>query len=252
MKRVQMSEETTDFGYKNVTPEEKTRHVYSVFSSVAENYDLMNDLMSFGLHRIWKRFALANTGLRSGDHALDLAAGTGDLSCILAKQVGENGQVTMSDINASMLDIGRKKVLNSGFGGRVSFALANAEKLPFPRDSFRCVTIGFGLRNITRKGAALREMFRVLNPGSKALILEFSEPYPFIRRPYDLYSFGVLPALGRFVAKDADSYRYLAESIRRHPNQETLKAMMIEAGFSQVQYHNLAAGVVAVHVGWKL
>lgn len=247
-----MKEETTDFGYTKVAPEEKTRRVYSVFSSVAENYDLMNDLMSLGLHRIWKRFALAHTGLRPGDHALDLAAGTGDLSCILAKQVGENGLVTMSDINAAMMDIGRNRVLDSGFGGRVAYVLANAEKLPFPKDSFRCVTIGFGLRNVTRKEEALREMFRVLEPGSKALILEFSEPYKCLRRPYDLYSFSVLPGLGKLVAKDTASYRYLAESIRRHPNQETLKDMMVQAGFSQVSYYNLAGGIVAVHIGWKL
>ncbi|MDN5864551.1 MAG: class I SAM-dependent methyltransferase [Gammaproteobacteria bacterium] len=243
--------EQTDFGYQRVSPEEKTRRVRGVFESVASRYDLMNDLMSGGLHRLWKRFALACTGLRPGMRALDLAGGTGDLARALAGQVGAEGEVVLADINAAMLARGRERLLNAGLGGRVTYSLADAEALPFARDHFDCTTIAFGLRNVTEKSRALSEMLRVLAPGGRALILEFSRPYAPLRTAYDAYSFGVLPRLGRWVAGDEASYRYLAESIRRHPAQEELMAMMTGAGFENVRYHNLAGGIVALHMGWK-
>ncbi len=247
-----MMEETTDFGYRQVPPEVKTQLVRAVFESVASRYDLMNDLMSFGLHRLWKRFALLHTGLRPGNRALDLAGGTGDLARLMTRQVGPEGEVILTDINPAMLTQGRGKLLDAGLGGRLHYAVANAEILPFPDNHFQCVTIGFGLRNVTRKESALAEIQRVLAPGGRALVLEFSRPYGPIRRPYDLYSFSVLPRLGRYVARDESSYRYLAESIRRHPDQKTLKAMMQTAGLERVRYYNLASGIVAVHLGWKL
>ena len=245
-------EETTDFGYQRVPAAEKARRVRAVFESVAPRYDLMNDLMSGGLHRVWKRFALLRTGLRAGGRALDLAGGTGDLARGLARQVGAAGAVTLTDINPAMLARGRDKLINAGLGGAVRFCVADAERLPFPAAAFDCVTIGFGLRNVTDKARALAEMRRVLAPGGRALVLEFSRPHEPLRRPYDLYSFAVLPRLGRWVARDEASYRYLAESIRRHPDQETLKAMMQTAGFEHVQYHNLSGGIVALHVGFAL
>lgn len=247
-----MMEETTDFGYRRVPAAVKTQLVRAVFESVASRYDLMNDLMSFGLHRLWKRFALLHTGLRPGNRALDLAGGTGDLTRLMTRQVGPEGEVILTDINPAMLTQGRGKLLDAGLGGQVRFAVANAEILPFPDNHFQCVTIGFGLRNVTRKESALAEIQRVLTPGGRALVLEFSRPYGPIRRPYDLYSFSVLPKLGRYIAHDEPSYRYLAESIRRHPDQKTLKAMMQTAGLERVRYYNLAAGIVAVHLGWKL
>ena len=240
---------TVDFGYERVTPAEKTTRVRGVFDSVAGSYDLMNDLMSGGMHRLWKRFALAQTGLRPGQRALDVASGTGDLGAGLARQVGKDGLAVLTDINREMLARGRDRLIDKGLGAQVSFVIANAECLPFPDRSFDCVTIGFGLRNVTDKAAALASMRRVLRPGGRLLVLEFSKPRPEVRAAYDAYSFNVLPRLGGIVAGDAASYRYLAESIRMHPDQETLAAMVREAGFDDCRWHNLAAGVVALHVG---
>jgi demethylmenaquinone methyltransferase/2-methoxy-6-polyprenyl-1,4-benzoquinol methylase len=240
---------TVDFGYEKVSPEEKTARVRGVFDSVAGNYDLMNDLMSVGLHRLWKRFTLLQTGLRPGQRALDVASGTGDLGAGLARQVGRDGLAVLTDINREMLARGRDRLIDKGLGAQVAFMIANAECLPFADASFDCVTIGFGLRNVTDKPAALASMRRVLRPGGRLLVLEFSKPRPEIRAAYDAYSFNVLPRLGGMVAGDAASYRYLAESIRMHPDQETLAAMIRDAGFDDCRWHNLAAGVVALHVG---
>ena len=240
---------TVDFGYERVTPEEKTTRVRGVFDSVAPSYDLMNDLMSGGLHRLWKRFALLQTGLRPGQRALDVASGTGDLGAGLARQVGRDGLAVLTDINREMLARGRDRLIDKGLGIQVAFVISNAECLPFADGSFDCVTIGFGLRNVTDKPAALASMRRVLRPGGRLLVLEFSKPRPEVRAAYDAYSFNVLPRLGGIVAGDAASYRYLAESIRMHPDQETLAAMIRDAGFDDCRWHNLAAGVVALHVG---
>ena len=240
---------TVDFGYERVTPEEKTTRVRDVFDSVAGSYDLMNDLMSGGMHRLWKRFALSQTGLRPGQHALDVASGTGDLGAGLARQVGRDGLAVLTDINREMLARGRDRLIDKGIGAQVAFVIANAECLPFPDRRFDCVTIGFGLRNVTDKPAALASMRRVLRPGGRLLVLEFSKPRPEVRAAYDAYSFNVLPRLGGIVAGDAASYRYLAESIRMHPDQETLATMMRDAGFDDCRWHNLAAGIVALHVG---
>jgi demethylmenaquinone methyltransferase/2-methoxy-6-polyprenyl-1,4-benzoquinol methylase len=241
---------TVDFGYEKVTPAEKSARVRSVFDSVAGNYDLMNDLMSGGLHRLWKRFALLQTGLRPGQRALDVASGTGDLGAGLARQVGKDGLAVLTDVNREMLARGRDRLIDRGLAANVRFVIANAECLPFPDRSFECVTIGFGLRNVTDKPAALASMRRVLKPGGRLLVLEFSKPTLEPLKPvYDAYSFGILPRLGGVVAGDAASYRYLAESIRMHPDQETLAAMMREAGFDDARWHNLAAGIVALHVG---
>ena len=224
----------------------------AVFSSVAGKYDVMNDLMSFGAHRLWKQFTLSLTGLKAGQHALDVAGGTGDLAAGMLRQVGKSGRVVLSDINPAMLEIGRDRLLDKGFAGNVECLIADAEKLPFDDNSFDCVMIGFGLRNVTDKAAALASMQRVLKVGGQLLVLEFSKPVaPGLKPLYDAYSFKVLPMLGQVVAKDADSYRYLAESIRMHPDQETLLAMMREAGFAQSRYHNLAGGIVALHRGFK-
>jgi len=243
---------STDFGFQQVPWEEKAKRVRGVFDSVAERYDLMNDLMSGGAHRLWKRFALALTGLRRGARALDIAGGTGDLAIGLAQQVGRQGYVVLADINSRMLQIGRDRLLDRGLSGMVDYVQADAQHLPFADGSFDCVTIGFGLRNVTDKAAALASMHRVLKPGGQLLVLEFSQPVaPVLARIYDAYSFGVLPWLGGAIAKDADSYRYLAESIRRHPDQETLLAMMKTAGFEDCRYHNLMAGIVAVHRGYR-
>ncbi|MEA5444973.1 bifunctional demethylmenaquinone methyltransferase/2-methoxy-6-polyprenyl-1,4-benzoquinol methylase UbiE [Gammaproteobacteria bacterium AB-CW1] len=243
---------TVDFGYQEVPVGEKAQRVRGVFDSVAERYDVMNDLMSGGLHRIWKQFTLARTGLRPGDRALDLAGGTGDLSRGLLKQVGDSGAVVLSDINASMLGRGRDRLVDEGAGENLAVVQADAEVLPFPDRHFDCVTIGFGLRNVTHKDRALAEMHRVLKPGGRLLVLEFSRPNDLIRPFYDLYSFQVLPRLGQWVAGDADSYRYLAESIRKHPDQPTLKAMMTAAGFERVAWFDLTGGVVALHRGYRL
>ncbi len=246
-------EQTTDFGFRQVPRGEKQARVREVFDSVASRYDLMNDLMSGGLHRLWKRFTLARTGLRSGQRALDVAGGSGDLAAGMLRQVGDAGRVVLSDINAAMLEQGRRKLVDAGLVGNVEFVVADAQDLPFADADFHCVTIGFGLRNVTDKAAALASMFRVLKPGGRLLVLEFSKPVLEPIRPlYDLYSFRVLPVMGRLVAGDAESYRYLAESIRMHPDQATLQSMMEDAGFERVRYHNLAGGIVALHVGVKL
>ena len=247
-----MTEDKTDFGFEQVSPAEKTRRVRAVFESVAPSYDIMNDLMSGGLHRLWKRFCLSQTGLGRGGRVLDLAGGTGDIAQGLARQVGPEGEVVLADINPAMLGVGRSRALDAGLGGRIRITTANAECLPFPDAHFDCVTIGFGLRNVTHKDKALAEMRRVLAPGGRALVLEFSRPNPLLAPAYDLYSFKVLPQLGRWVAKDADSYRYLAESIRKHPDQDTLAAMMETAGFGRVRYYNLTGGIVALHKGYAL
>jgi demethylmenaquinone methyltransferase/2-methoxy-6-polyprenyl-1,4-benzoquinol methylase len=242
-----------DFGFERVPWSDKKGRVQGVFDSVAPRYDLMNDIMSVGLHRFWKRFTLTRTGLRPGQNALDVAAGSADLATGLARRVGHQGYVAVTDINASMLAVGRDRLLDAGFAGNVGYALADAEALPFADASFHCVTIGFGLRNVTDKGAALDSMYRVLKPGGRLVVLEFSRPMlgP-LNAVYDTYSFHVLPRLGRLIANDADSYRYLAESIRRHPDQQTLLAMMADAGFERSTCHNLSGGIVAVHIGFRL
>ena len=241
----------TDFGYQKVPLGEKQKRVAGVFTSVARNYDLMNDLMSLGVHRVWKRFVIDLAGVRAGERVLDVAGGTGDLSREFSKQVGDQGLVVLSDINAAMLGEGRSRLADRGVVG-VPLVQANAENLPFADSSFDCITIGFGLRNVTDKDAALRSMLRVLKPGGRLLVLEFSKPVSEgLSKIYDQYSFKVLPLLGRLVAKDEGSYRYLAESIRMHPDQETLKKMMETAGFARVQIYNLTGGIVAVHRGFR-
>jgi demethylmenaquinone methyltransferase/2-methoxy-6-polyprenyl-1,4-benzoquinol methylase len=243
---------SVDFGYQQVPADEKARRVRAVFDSVADKYDLMNDLMSVGVHRHWKRFTLANTGLRPGASALDVAGGTGDLAAGMAGQVGEKGLVVLSDINAAMLSVGRDRLLDRGLIRNVRFSQANAECLPFADESFDCVTIGFGLRNVTDKPGALASMHRVLRPGGRLLVLEFSRPVaPGLGPLYDFYSFSVLPWLGHRVAGDEESYRYLAESIRRFPDQETLAEMMRTAGFEDCRYNNLSGGIVALHRGYR-
>lgn len=245
--------EDTDFGFERVPRGEKVRRVRGVFDSVAGNYDLMNDLMSGGAHRLWKQFVLSLAQLSPGQRALDVAGGTGDLAQGLAKQVGRQGLVVLSDINAAMLERGRDRLLNEGRVANVAFAQANAERLPFQDSSFDCVTIGFGLRNVTDKAAALRSMCRVLKPGGQLLVLEFSKPVaPGLKPLYDAYSFKILPLLGKWVARDAASYQYLAESIRMHPDQETLLGMLRDAGLENCRYHNLTGGIVAVHRGYRV
>jgi demethylmenaquinone methyltransferase/2-methoxy-6-polyprenyl-1,4-benzoquinol methylase len=239
-----------DFGYEQVAADEKAGRVRQVFDSVADNYDLMNDVMSGGMHRLWKRFTLSQAGLKPGQQALDVAGGTGDLAAGLARQVGPSGLVVLSDINWEMLSRGRDRLLDEGITGNVGFVQANAEKLPFADASFDCVTIGFGLRNVTDKPAALASMRRVLRPGGQLLVLEFSHPTAGLKPFYDLYSFRVLPFMGRLIARDSDSYRYLAESIRMFPDQPALAGMMREAGFEDCRWHNLTGGIVAVHRGY--
>ncbi len=246
------NENTTHFGFRQVPAGEKAGLVRGVFDSVAGQYDLMNDLMSFGVHRIWKRIAVELANVREGYRVLDLAGGTGDLTCLFEKRVGKHGQVVLADINAQMLITGRDRLLNLGLGGNIRYAQVNAECLPFAENSFDCVCIGFGLRNVTDKAAALSSMFRVLKPGGCAIVLEFSHPVdPVTEKVYDFYSFNVLPRIGALVAKDEDSYRYLAESIRMHPKQEELKQMMLDAGFERCEYFNLTQGIVAIHRGYK-
>jgi len=244
--------ETTHFGYQEVPVQEKANRVAEVFSSVATKYDLMNDLMSLGIHRLWKKFTIDLSQVRSRDKVLDIAGGTGDLAYEFTKRVGDQGQVCLVDINAEMLRVGRDRLLDRGIVGKVNYFQADAELLPFPDNHFNCVTIAFGLRNVTRKENALREMQRVLKPGGQLLVLEFSKPaLPILKSIYDTYSFSVLPKLGALVAGDEASYQYLVESIRRHPDQETLKQMFLEAGFDNCEYHNLTGGIVALHRGWK-
>jgi demethylmenaquinone methyltransferase/2-methoxy-6-polyprenyl-1,4-benzoquinol methylase len=239
----------THFGFQTVNENEKARKVGEVFHSVAKKYDLMNDVMSAGLHRTWKRFAVSISGVKSGDKVLDVAGGSGDLSRLFAKKVGATGQVVLTDINASMLSVGRDRLIDDG--ASVPALQCDAEKLPFPDNYFDCVIVAFGLRNMTHKDKALAEMRRVLKSGGRLLVLEFSQVWKPLAPIYDAYSFKLLPIMGKLFAKDADSYQYLAESIRMHPDQETLKQMMLEAGLAKVDYYNLAAGVVALHKGWK-
>lgn len=242
----------TDFGFTKVSPKEKTAKVGEVFHSVAEKYDVMNDLMSLGLHRLWKRFAINIAQFRPGHKVLDLAGGTGDLSARIQPIVGESGEVVLSDINFSMLSVGRDRLLDQGKFDSIKIVQADAEELPFPDNYFDRVIIGFGLRNVTKKENALSEMRRVLKPGGCVLVLEFSKvKLPMLDKLYDFYSFSILPKMGQLVANDADSYRYLAESIRMHPDQESLKNLMQAAGLEDCDYHNLSGGMVAVHRGYK-
>ena len=241
---------TTHFGYRTVSEEEKARHVAGVFDSVAGRYDLMNDLMSAGLHRVWKHFTVGQSLVRAGDRVLDVAGGTGDLARLFAQRVGPEGEVVLTDINGSMLAVGRDRMLDAGL--RVPAAQCDAEHLPFPDGHFDCVSVAFGLRNMTHKDAALTEMSRVLKPGGRLLVLEFSQVWKPLQPLYDAYSFGVLPLLGRLVTGDSASYRYLAESIRMHPGQEELRQMMERAGLERVEYFNLSAGVVALHRGYRI
>ncbi len=243
---------TTHFGYEEVPEAEKAGRVGDVFRSVANKYDVMNDAMSFGVHRVWKRFAIEQAGVRRGQRILDVAGGTGDLAAKLATRVGDTGKVVLADINEAMLARGRERLVEKGLVGNVEYVQADAENLPFPDDHFDCITIAFGLRNVTRIPAALASMFRVLAPGGKLLVLEFSKPVvPGLGSLYDAYSFSVLPVMGKVIAKDEASYRYLAESIRKHPDQETLKGMMQDVGFERVGYFNLSGGIVALHKGYK-
>lgn len=243
----------THFGYRDVDVDAKKGLVGEVFRSVAGRYDLMNDLMSFGAHRLWKRFAVAQSGLRTGGKVLDVAGGSGDLSRLFAKQVGTTGTVMLTDINSAMLHQGRDNMVDRGIAEPVHYAITDAEKLCFPDAFFDCVAISFGLRNVTRKEVALADMVRVLKPGGRLLVLEFSKPIlPLLARAYDTYSFNAIPKIGKLVTGDEESYQYLVESIRRHPDQETLKQMMLDAGFDHVRVHNLSAGIVALHIGYRL
>ena len=244
---------TTHFGFRDVPVEEKKKLVGQVFSSVARQYDLMNDLMSLGIHRVWKRYFVGTSGVKRGDRVLDLAGGTGDIAALLHERVGETGSVVLGDINAAMLSVGRDRLTDRGLVRGLEYVHLNAEALPFPDASFDLVTIAFGLRNVTEKANALREMHRVLKVGGRALVLEFSQVKPEWFRPvYDFHSFKVLPRLGQLFANDADSYQYLAESIRKHPPQDELKAMMETAGFVRCEYRNLSAGIVAIHSGYRV
>lgn len=240
----------THFGFQTVNEQDKAKKVGEVFHSVAQQYDLMNDLMSLGMHRIWKRFAVQVSGVKNGDQVLDIAGGSGDLTRLFRKAVGTDGEVVLTDINASMLAVGRNRLLDEGIV--VPALQCDAEKLPFADASFDCVIVAFGLRNMTHKESALSEMHRVLKVGGRLMVLEFSQVWKPLQPMYDAYSFKLIPFIGKLVAKDAESYQYLAESIRMHPDQETLKQMMHSAAFAKVEYYNLAAGVVALHKGWKL
>jgi demethylmenaquinone methyltransferase/2-methoxy-6-polyprenyl-1,4-benzoquinol methylase len=247
------NDNTTHFGYKTVNADDKASMVRGVFDSVASKYDVMNDLMSFGVHRLWKRFAIELAGVRKGQRILDLASGTGDLADRFAGLVGPEGLVIMSDINAAMLNVGRDRMIDRGHAGNLQYTQINAEKLPVADNSLDLITIAFGLRNVTDKDAALRSMYRALKPGGRALVLEFSKPTNKpLEKLYDAYSFSLLPKMGKLVANDAESYQYLAESIRMHPDQETLKGMMETAGFERCDVHNLTGGIVAIHRGFKI
>lgn len=246
------SQEKIDFGFTQVPKQEKVKRVADVFHSVADKYDVMNDLMSFGIHRFWKKITIEYSSVRKGQKVLDLAGGTGDLTAKFSKLVGDEGLVVLADINESMLKVGRDKLRDKGLFKNIEYVQANAEELPFTDNYFDCITISFGLRNVTDKEKALRSMWRVLKPGGRLLILEFSKPqYQILNKAYDLYSFSVLPLMGKIVANDANSYRYLAESIRMHPDQKNLKKMMEDAGFVDVKYHNMTGGIVALHTGFK-
>ncbi len=245
-------EKTTHFGFQDVPESQKAGKVAEVFHSVAAKYDLMNDVLSGGMHRLWKRFTIELSGVRPGNRVLDIAGGTGDLTRQFSRLVGPTGEVVLADINDSMLKVGRDRLLDKGVAGNVQFVQADAEALPFPDNHFDVITIAFGLRNVTRKENALRSMLRVLKPGGRLLVLEFSKPgSKLLAKAYDAYSFGFMPLAGKLITNDAESYRYLAESIRMHPDQETLKAMMAEAGFERVTFHNMTGGIVALHRGIK-
>jgi len=252
MTKSDSDQESTHFGFESVPLQDKARRVAGVFDSVASRYDVMNDVMSFGIHRLWKRLTIELSGVRAGQCVLDLAAGTGDLTMRFADLVGDEGKVVSSDINASMLMRGRGRVVDKGFVKNIIYVQADAESLPFPNNSFDCATMAFGLRNVTNKDAALDSLYRVLKPGGRLLVLEFSKPtLPAIKPLYDAYSFRLLPMMGKLIADDYDSYRYLAESIRMHPDQDTLKTMMERAGFERCDYLNLTCGIVALHRGYK-
>lgn len=245
-------EHSTHFGFQSVAWDEKEKKVGAVFQSVAKNYDLMNDLMSVGIHRAWKYFTVETSQVRAGQSVLDLAGGSGDLTRLLSKKTGANGHVILADINAAMLAVGRSRLLDEGLFGNIHYVQANAQSLPFIDNHFHCITMAFGLRNVTDKNAALRSMFRVCKPGGKVMILEFSTPtLPGLKPVYDWYSFNVLPKLGQLFAQDAASYQYLAESIRMHPSQDVLKSMIEQAGFEDCHYHNLSGGIVALHIAYK-
>ncbi len=243
--------ETTHFGYEEVDLKEKVHRVASVFDSVAKHYDIMNDVMSMGVHRLWKKIALDTSGVRAGHKVLDLASGTGDLAARFSKMVGAQGEVVASDINANMLKVGRERLTDRGVVGNIEYVQANAEALPFPDNYFNFASIAFGLRNVTDKEAALASLYRVLKPGGRLMVLEFSKPMEALKPIYDTYSFKLLPLMGKLIANDAESYRYLAESIRMHPDQETLKGMMADAGFERCEFMNMSGGIVALHKGYK-
>lgn len=246
------SKKTTHFGFESVDWDEKEKKVGAVFQSVAKNYDLMNDLMSLGIHHLWKRFTIESSLVRPGQTVLDLAGGSGDLTRLMSRKVGETGRVILADINSAMLHVGRDRLLNEGLHDNIEYVQANAQHLPFANNSIDCITMGFGLRNVTDKDEALRSMFRVCKPGGKLMVLEFSTPcLPGLQTVYDWYSFNVLPKIGQLFAQDAASYQYLAESIRKHPDQEELKAMIEQAGFEDCHYHNLSGGIVALHIAHK-
>lgn len=243
---------TIDFGFTQVPLEDKVKRVKGVFDSVAGNYDLMNDVMSLGIHRLWKKHTIDLSGIRPGNKVLDLAGGTGDLTKAFAKKVGQTGQVVLADINESMVRVGRDRLINEGIVGNVHFSISNAEALNFPDNTFDLVTIAFGLRNVTNKDQALSEICRVLKPGGQLMVLEFSKVQQLmLAKAYDFYSFNILPKMGKLIADDEASYQYLAESIRMHPDQETLKQMMLDAGFDKAEYTNMTNGIVALHRGWK-
>ena len=246
------SDNKTHFGYQTIDKNQKEKMVAGVFHSVAAKYDVMNDLMSFGIHRLWKRFTIDSSAVRPGNKVLDLAGGTGDLTRKFSEMVGDRGQVVLADINDSMIKVGREKLQNLGAIGNIEYIQANAEALPFAENTFDVVTIAFGLRNVTNKDNALASIFRVLKPGGRLLVLEFSKPeQDWLNKAYDFYSFNILPNIGQLVANDKESYQYLSESIRMHPDQDTLKEMMENVGFEQVSYHNLTGGIVALHKGFK-
>ncbi len=252
LRNAESDKSTTHFGYKTIQKDDKISMVADVFHSVAKQYDVMNDLMSFGIHRLWKRFTIDASGVRPGNKVLDLAGGTGDLTAKFSRLVGRNGKVVLADINSSMLNVGRDKLRDKGLVQNIEYVQANAETLPFEENTFDVVTIAFGLRNVTDKDKALRSIFSVLKPGGRLLVLEFSKPeQELLSKAYDFYSFNILPKMGEIVAKDGESYQYLAESIRMHPDQQTLKTMMDNAGFEQTSFKNLTGGVVALHKGYK-